>query len=78
MKVCPGEHCGWLFYDASRNRSVTGESRGCAGTSCWSAYQTTYAADQEVYATVTQLAAAPAYHPTFVIRGLSGLSLAPG
>jgi predicted RNA-binding Zn ribbon-like protein len=21
MKACPGPHCGWLFYDASRNRS---------------------------------------------------------
>ncbi|WP_051223223.1 CGNR zinc finger domain-containing protein [Conexibacter woesei] len=21
VKACPGPHCGWLFYDASRNRS---------------------------------------------------------
>jgi predicted RNA-binding Zn ribbon-like protein len=21
LKACPGPHCGWLFYDASRNRS---------------------------------------------------------
>lgn len=21
LKTCPGPHCGWLFYDASRNRS---------------------------------------------------------
>jgi predicted RNA-binding Zn ribbon-like protein len=21
MKACPGPHCGWIFYDASRNRS---------------------------------------------------------
>ncbi|MDX6686676.1 MAG: hypothetical protein QOF86_2804 [Baekduia sp.] len=21
MKACPGPHCGWLFYDASRNRA---------------------------------------------------------
>ena len=21
MKACPGPHCGWLFYDGSRNRS---------------------------------------------------------
>jgi predicted RNA-binding Zn ribbon-like protein len=21
MKACPGPHCGWLFHDASRNRS---------------------------------------------------------
>jgi predicted RNA-binding Zn ribbon-like protein len=21
LKVCPGEHCGWAFYDNSRNRS---------------------------------------------------------
>ena len=23
MKSCPGAHCGWLFYDASRNASAT-------------------------------------------------------
>jgi predicted RNA-binding Zn ribbon-like protein len=21
VKACPGPHCGWLFYDGSRNRS---------------------------------------------------------
>jgi len=21
MKACPHEHCGWVFYDRSRNRS---------------------------------------------------------
>ncbi|MBI5106527.1 MAG: CGNR zinc finger domain-containing protein [Solirubrobacterales bacterium] len=21
LKACPGPHCGWMFYDASRNRS---------------------------------------------------------
>jgi predicted RNA-binding Zn ribbon-like protein len=21
VKACPGPHCGWLFYDASKNRS---------------------------------------------------------
>jgi predicted RNA-binding Zn ribbon-like protein len=30
LKVCPGEHCGWAFYDGSRNRS----SRWCAMSVC--------------------------------------------
>lgn len=30
LKVCPGEHCGWLFYDASRNRS----GRWCSMAVC--------------------------------------------
>ncbi len=30
MKVCPGEHCGWLFYDGSRNRS----GRWCSMSVC--------------------------------------------
>ncbi|MDQ6731761.1 MAG: CGNR zinc finger domain-containing protein [Actinomycetota bacterium] len=30
MKVCPGEHCGWLFYDRSRNRS----GRWCSMSAC--------------------------------------------
>jgi predicted RNA-binding Zn ribbon-like protein len=30
MKSCPGAHCGWLFYDASRNASST----WCSMTIC--------------------------------------------
>jgi predicted RNA-binding Zn ribbon-like protein len=30
LKVCPGEHCGWAFYDASRNRS----GRWCSMSVC--------------------------------------------
>ena len=30
LKVCPGEHCGWLFYDASRNHS----GRWCSMAVC--------------------------------------------
>jgi predicted RNA-binding Zn ribbon-like protein len=30
MKVCPGAHCGWLFYDGSRNRS----GRWCSMSVC--------------------------------------------
>jgi predicted RNA-binding Zn ribbon-like protein len=30
MKVCPGDHCGWLFYDGSRNRS----GRWCSMAVC--------------------------------------------
>jgi predicted RNA-binding Zn ribbon-like protein len=30
LKACPGPHCGWLFYDASRNVS----SRWCSMTIC--------------------------------------------
>jgi predicted RNA-binding Zn ribbon-like protein len=30
LKSCPGDHCGWLFYDASRN----GSSRWCSMTIC--------------------------------------------
>jgi predicted RNA-binding Zn ribbon-like protein len=30
MKVCPGDHCGWLFYDGSRNRS----GRWCSMSVC--------------------------------------------
>jgi predicted RNA-binding Zn ribbon-like protein len=30
LKVCPGEDCGWAFYDASRNRS----GRWCSMSVC--------------------------------------------
>jgi predicted RNA-binding Zn ribbon-like protein len=30
LKSCPGPHCGWLFYDASRNAS----SRWCSMSIC--------------------------------------------
>jgi predicted RNA-binding Zn ribbon-like protein len=30
LKACPGPHCGWLFYDASRNAS----SRWCSMSIC--------------------------------------------
>lgn len=30
LKVCPGEHCGWAFYDQSRNQS----GRWCSMTVC--------------------------------------------
>jgi predicted RNA-binding Zn ribbon-like protein len=30
LKVCPGEHCGWAFYDGSRNRS----GRWCSMAVC--------------------------------------------
>jgi predicted RNA-binding Zn ribbon-like protein len=30
MKVCPGAHCGWAFYDASRNRT----GRWCSMSVC--------------------------------------------
>jgi len=30
LKVCPGHHCGWLFYDHSRNRS----GRWCSMAVC--------------------------------------------
>ena len=30
LKTCPGPHCGWLFYDASRNAS----SRWCSMSIC--------------------------------------------
>lgn len=30
LKVCPGPHCGWLFYDHSRNRS----GRWCSMAVC--------------------------------------------
>jgi predicted RNA-binding Zn ribbon-like protein len=30
LKVCPGHHCGWLFYDQSRNRS----GRWCSMSVC--------------------------------------------
>ena len=30
LKVCPGPHCGWLFYDQSRNRS----GRWCSMSVC--------------------------------------------
>ena len=30
MKVCPGEHCGWAFYDHSRNQS----GRWCSMAVC--------------------------------------------
>jgi predicted RNA-binding Zn ribbon-like protein len=31
MKACPGPHCGWLFYDASRNASSTWCSMSICG-----------------------------------------------
>lgn len=31
MKSCPGAHCGWLFYDASRNASSTWCSMSICG-----------------------------------------------
>ncbi len=31
MKSCPGAHCGWLFYDASRNASSTWCSMAICG-----------------------------------------------
>jgi hypothetical protein len=31
MKACPGPHCGWLFYDASRNSSSTWCSMAICG-----------------------------------------------
>jgi predicted RNA-binding Zn ribbon-like protein len=30
LKICPGEHCGWTFYDHSRNQS----SRWCSMAVC--------------------------------------------
>jgi predicted RNA-binding Zn ribbon-like protein len=30
MKICPGAHCGWAFYDASRN----GTGRWCSMSVC--------------------------------------------
>jgi len=30
LKICPGEDCGWAFYDHSRNRS----GRWCSMTIC--------------------------------------------
>jgi predicted RNA-binding Zn ribbon-like protein len=30
MKACPGEHCGWVFYDHSRNNS----GRWCSMAVC--------------------------------------------
>ena len=30
LKVCPGENCGWVFYDGSRNRS----GRWCSMSVC--------------------------------------------
>lgn len=30
LKVCPGEHCGWVFYDHSRNQS----GRWCSMSVC--------------------------------------------
>lgn len=31
LKSCPGPHCGWLFYDASRNASSTWCSMSICG-----------------------------------------------
>ena len=31
LKSCPGPHCGWLFYDASRNASSTWCSMAICG-----------------------------------------------
>jgi predicted RNA-binding Zn ribbon-like protein len=30
LKICPGEDCGWAFYDGSRNRS----GRWCSMSVC--------------------------------------------
>jgi predicted RNA-binding Zn ribbon-like protein len=30
LKVCPGRHCGWVFYDQSRNNS----GRWCSMSVC--------------------------------------------
>jgi predicted RNA-binding Zn ribbon-like protein len=30
LKICPGDHCGWAFYDSSRNRS----GRWCSMSVC--------------------------------------------
>jgi predicted RNA-binding Zn ribbon-like protein len=30
LKICPGEHCGWAFYDQSRNKS----GRWCSMSVC--------------------------------------------
>jgi predicted RNA-binding Zn ribbon-like protein len=30
LKACPGPHCGWTFYDSSRNRS----SQWCSMAIC--------------------------------------------
>jgi predicted RNA-binding Zn ribbon-like protein len=30
LKVCPGEHCGWAFYDHSRNQA----GRWCSMAVC--------------------------------------------
>jgi predicted RNA-binding Zn ribbon-like protein len=30
LKTCPGEHCGWVFYDHSRNNS----GRWCSMAVC--------------------------------------------
>lgn len=30
LKICPGDHCGWAFYDGSRNRS----GRWCSMSVC--------------------------------------------
>jgi hypothetical protein len=30
LKICPGHHCGWAFYDGSRNRS----GRWCSMSVC--------------------------------------------
>ena len=37
LKSCPGPHCGWLFYDASRNAS----SRWCSMSICGNRTKTT-------------------------------------
>ena len=30
LKICPGDHCGWAFFDGSRNRS----GRWCSMSVC--------------------------------------------
>jgi predicted RNA-binding Zn ribbon-like protein len=30
LKVCPGDHCGWAFYDHSRNQT----GRWCSMSVC--------------------------------------------
>jgi predicted RNA-binding Zn ribbon-like protein len=30
LKICPGDHCGWAFYDSSRNRT----GRWCSMSVC--------------------------------------------
>jgi len=47
LKSCPGAHCGWLFYDGSRNASSTWCSMSiCGNRSKTAAYRKRRRADQ--------------------------------